>query len=406
MKVYIITKEPIPIGMAATQRIFCYARAIQSEGIECEIWNFTRTEVYGQQPNNTEGSGCSFGVRWNYIGGTPLRGSHVFIRQLHDKLDKWRMLRFLNQNLRPGDGILFYCGLDVEFTLRAMKVCKKKRAFAVRDLCELPYGTGAETKEAVTGRKITYERQFPKLDGIISISDTLCMLAKKYVRKDCRIIKVPIMVDYEQYKLDDYSRENTTPYIFHSGTLYEQKDGILGMIEAFGKACRLLPFPIKFVCTGSPGKSPHKKEIEIIIKKYDLQDKIYFTGYLNKEELKKYLSTASLVIINKYKTQQNSYCFSTKLGEYLAAAKPLIITQVGEAMNYLKKNINAYIIEPENVDLLAETITHAFLHDDESHRIGKNGQICCKENFDFNCHAKALSDFFLELSRAALDVNK
>lgn len=61
-----------------------------------------------------------------------------------------------------------------------------------------------------------------------------------------------------------------------------------------------------------------------------------FTGYLSHEDLKDYLSKASMVIINKYRNQQNEHCFSTKLGEYLAAAKPVIITNVGEAMNWLE----------------------------------------------------------------------
>ena len=49
MKVYIITKEPFPNGMAAVKRIVCYAKAWISQGIECEVLIYTRTEVYGKK---------------------------------------------------------------------------------------------------------------------------------------------------------------------------------------------------------------------------------------------------------------------------------------------------------------------------------------------------------------------
>lgn len=45
MKVYIVTTEPFPNGLAATGRIKCYAKALISEGVDVEVVNFHRTEV-------------------------------------------------------------------------------------------------------------------------------------------------------------------------------------------------------------------------------------------------------------------------------------------------------------------------------------------------------------------------
>ena len=50
MKVYILTREPFPNGMAATNRIKCYAKAILQKGVLCEVLIFTRTEIYGKPP--------------------------------------------------------------------------------------------------------------------------------------------------------------------------------------------------------------------------------------------------------------------------------------------------------------------------------------------------------------------
>ena len=397
MKVYILTGDSFPNGMATASRIKCYARAIKEGGMDCEVVVYRRTERYGVTPKNTKGKGVFDGdIPFCYIGGTPLRGSNVLKRQIDDRLDVWKTERFLKGHLQKGDVLFLYMPLHVKQMLHFVKVAYKCKAFSATDLCELPYGTGAETQKAIHFRKITLEKLFPKLDGIISISDALMNLAKQYTTPNCKHIKVPILVDFEKFYMSDHSTDVDIPYIFHSGTLTQQKDGILGMIEAFGKAVRQLPMPIRFISTGSIDKSPHKEKINRLIKQYQLDDKLFFTGYLCDSELHDYLSKASLVIINKYNTQQNNYCFSTKLGEYLAASKPVIITNVGEAMNWLTNAESAYIVEPENTEALAEAIIHVFNNPEEARLIGLVGQEVCRNCFDYHNWSKPLVNFFMK----------
>ena len=127
---------------------------------------------------------------------------------------------------------------------------------------------------------------------------------------------------------------------------------------------------------------------------------MFFTGYISDEELKENLSKASLVIINKYPNQQNTYCFSTKLGEYLAAGKPVIITNVGEAMNWLKDGESAYIVEPNDTDSLAKAIVDAFNNSEKRKMIGINGQKICKECFDYRNYGAKLQHFFNSITQS------
>jgi glycosyltransferase involved in cell wall biosynthesis len=400
MKVIILTGEPFPNGMAATNRIKCYASAIKDGGIDCEVAIFRRTERYGLKPQNTEGKGMLEGViPFHFIGGTPLRGSNVLKRQIDDRLDVWKTERYIKHNLQKGDVLLLYMGQYIKQSLRFMRVAHGNGALCVRDLCELPFGTGAETKKAIRLRKLTLEKQLPQLDGIISISDALLKLAQVYASPSCKHIKVPILVDFAHYYLPDQSPEAEVPYIFHAGTLFEQKDGILGMIEAFGKAVKQLPMSIRFVSTGNIDKSPHNEEINRLMKQYQLDDKLFFTGYLSDSKLRDYLSKASLVIIYKYNTQQNNYCFSTKLGEYLAAAKPVIITNVGEAMNWLNNAESAYVVEPEDTDVLAESIIRVFTKPEEARKIGIEGQKVCRSCFDYRNWSQPMVNFFKYLGK-------
>lgn len=397
MRVYIITNEPIPNGLAATNRIKCYAKALIQAKIQCEILVFTRTEIYGRKPKNIEGKGVFESIPYRYIGGTPLRSKNIIIRQINDIRDKLALILYLLINIREGDIVLSFCGGNVDFINEVIKIVHRKGAKFVRELCELPYGTSVETSVKRKLRQKTLQKQFPICDGFIAISQELVLLANDYKSSFAKVIKIPILVDYEKYDIPDMSSESKCSYIFHSGTLYEQKDGILGMIQAFGIASMKLSFPIYFISTGEIDKSPHALEIRNLIKKYNLEDKLYFTGYLTDDELKKYLSEASLVIINKYRTQQNRYCFSTKLAEYLAAGKPLIITNVGEAVKWLKNDESAYIIEPENIELLSDKILEAFMDKEKRYSIGMKGKEVAQHSFDYRNYGMIMKDFFMSL---------
>ena len=397
MKVIILTGEPFPNGMAAVSRIKCYARAMIEGGIECEVLVYRRTEVHGKPAKNTSGRGSSEGVPYQYVGGTPLRGNNVFVRQINDGVDVIKTERYLKRNLSEGDVLFLYIHDSVNVTIRFINAAHSKGASCIRDLCELPYGASKETNMSVRLRERTVRRQFPLLDGVVSISDALMEYAKQWTRKECKHTKVPILVDFDKFSIDDKSKEEPFPYIFHAGTHFEQKDGFLGMLEAFGLSLNRLGPRVRFVSTGSVDDSFHEDEIREIISKYGMDDRVVFAGYLSNDDLKEYLSRASLVVINKYHTQQNHYCFSTKLGEYLAAAKPVIITNVGEAMNWVQDGESAYVIEPENASALSDSIVKVFGDIETAKKIGQAGKMLCRKSFDYHNWSTPLVLFLKEV---------
>ncbi len=160
-----------------------------------------------------------------------------------------------------------------------------------------------------------------------------------------------------------------------------------------------LSTPICFVATGNLDSSPHKEAIISLIKEYQLADRFQLTGYISDNELKDYLSKATAVIINKKPTQQNIYCFSTKLGEYLAAGKPVIMTNVGEATNWLSNNKSAYIVEKENNEALTDAIVRVFSEPVEARGIGQEGKRVCQNSFDYRVWGKPMVSFFESLGK-------
>ena len=398
MKVYIVTKEPFPKGMAATNRIICLAKAFISAGIDCMVIVFSRT----YKDNSIPGVGVFEGVPYEYIGGSSQRPNIKWVARLQSLWLRVALLCYLKKKIQSGDVVYDFIGGSNCLKDKIIGIVHRKGGFCVRELNEYPFGTGKETKKTAKQREYAFKHLFPQYDGIIAISDALVDVAKNYCSPQCVIQKIPILVDFEKYNYPDESSSNLVPYIFHSGTLYEQKDGILGMIEAFGRAVKELDFPVKFISTGYKEKSPHIYEINSIIKKYNIEDYVVFTGYISEEKLKMYLKGASMCIINKYPNQQNRYCFSTKLGEYMAAGKPIIITRVGEAVNWLENYKDALIIEPQDIQALTNAIVKLFCDKDLRNAIGNEARETCHHAFDYHCNGRPLKQFITSIKDKGL----
>ena len=379
--------------MAATNRIICLAKAFISAGIDCIVIIFSRT----YKDNSIPGVGVFEGIPYEYIGSSSKRPSIKWVARLQSLWLRVALLCYLKKEIQTGDIVYDFIGNSNRLKDYIIRIVHGKGGFCVRELNEYPFGTGKETRKIVKQREYAFKHLFPRYDGIIAISDALVDVAKKYCSPQCVIQKIPILVDFEHYNIEDKSSLAPVPYIFHAGTLYEQKDGILGMIEAFGMARQRFRIPVKYILTGNIDDSPQAKDIRRLISKFNLGDSIEFVGYLHREQIKDYLSKASLVISNRPKSQQDYYGFSTKVGEYLAAGKPLITTNWGEAVNWLKDRENSYIIEPEDTKALTDMIVHVFDNQEESITIGKAGRELCYNCFDYHVWSKTLGVFLKNL---------
>ena len=394
MKVFIITIEPFPNGMAATGRIKCYAKAIMKAGMECEVLIFHRTEVYGRKPNNVEGKGTFEGIPFRYIGGTPLRASNVFVRKLNDLLDRIRLLRYLSKSVKQGDALFTYFRQNpIERFL--LPLAKKKGWKIYRELCEYPYATSkvySETEEKCRKYMTTTFRQY---SGAVCISQPLLELARLY-HPQGKYVKIPILIDEKNWDFSAVkAKDFGAPYIFHSGALFQQKDGIVDVLNAFADALPSLPKGTRYYFTGKAEKSADKDLILQSIRDRGLQDCVVFLGFLSTEELMEYIKGAALFIINKNDNLQNRYCFATKLGEYLLSCNPVITTDVGEAMCYLQNGKNAYIVKHGERKQLSDAIVNGILHLSEGQQIGKEGAETAKDNFCYESQSERLKEFFV-----------
>ena len=391
MKVHIIVKTPYPLGRATTARVYTYARGFIENNVDCEII-IPIPLLVGSESGDIKRKGLYKGTSYRYASFATRRSRYFLKRRVILMADNtYNTIIYIFIKTKRHDIILLYEGSRFWFEIVTFfaHICSLK---VVMELNELPFVFTEQTERVVKKRELFFLKFLPKLDGVITISESLFNTVKKYFHKD--IIKVPIIVLPDRNHTEFHANEK---FIFHSGTLSENKDGICGMIEAFGLAQERMCNGVKFLLTGTLADCDCRDKVEYLIEKYNLQETVCFLGYLDRDKLLEYQQRCSVVIINKHLTLQNQYCFATKIGEYLALSKPIIITNVGEATYYLKDGHNSYVVEAGNPNLIADKIIEVFKDSLKAKRIGCEGHKLVEKEFNYMYQTKRLIDYFQKI---------
>lgn len=390
IKVYIITKQPFPQGMAATKRILCYAKGLVSNHMNCNIIITKRTEISTSYKNRSP-KGVFENVQYQYIPTSTLRSNNFIKRRIDDFLTYWSTIFFCITKISSKDYMHLF--LPFGWTYITILILSKLKGIKItRELCEYPCATRNDSLYNRIMRQIDLRICFPAFTGFIVISNELEKVAKQYGASRASIIKIPILID------DNANKEmyiHNKPYIFHGGTMYERKDAIISTMNAFAMSAKKMNYSIDFILIGPP--SPHQKELNKIIKENHLENNVIFKGQLSNQEVIRYQNGASLSILNKNDNIQNRCGFSTKLGEILMSRTPVITTTIGEANYYLKNGESAYIVEPHHPELIAQKIIQAFTNNKERVYIGENGYRIAIKYFNYTYQGKRFKEYILNL---------
>lgn len=393
-RVIFVINNTYPNGHASSTRLRQYGKGLVAQGVEVSII-MPQPRVSHTQPNiNPEGSGTDLnGVRYRCMTGSQQRSKNILIRQFLDFWGKLYTWLFLFFRLKHTDFVVIYEGKSL--WQRMVICCCKLRGIKVGlELNEIPLVAEGDTESAQQNRTKYYKTILPHFDFALCISQALINLVKEH-GSATSTIKVPILCESET--THHFPINLQQPYIFHSGSLSEQKDGICGMMRAFGIAASQTKQPIYLYLTGKLENSPHADELSTIIREYAIEDRVHFLGFLNTDILRAYQSRCFCAIINKYDTLQNAYCFPTKLSEYLLFSRPVITTTIGEANAFLQDGINAFIVPPHKPELIAEKIVYVLDHQDEAKKIGQRGYLLTQKEFNCEYNAQRILNFLHSL---------
>ena len=112
------------------------------------------------------------------------------------------------------------------------------------------------------------------------------------------------------------------------------------------------------------------------------EDRLVLLPMIPFRDLPEHLAAADVVVIPQRKTSDTVGQMPAKIFDAMAMAKPIVSTRVSDIPDVLGDC--GYLVEPGNVQQLAEAMDHVFTHPEEALAKGKKARERCIAHYDIN----------------------
>jgi len=393
VNIVIVCRFPFPTGYSGTNRIISYSRGLIELGNKVKVLIINRTENKNNIKNKKP-KGIYNGIEFEYISKNTVKPNSKFVKALYllqDLIKSYMWLIKFSKEL-PIDILLISSDLCYDvFLFSSLKKTKFiNKVFWIVDEYPSPIRYGGKSISFIS--LFLYKLSLKKINGLISMTKAVRDFYKKISDFNFPSLIMPMTVEPERFI---YSRDNqqNLKIITYIGNLEIYKDSLDILIEAFSLFCKeRTDYKLWLVGEG--------KDMQILKHKVDqmrLSDYIVFLGSKTREEIEKILSLSNILVLSRTKNKRSEGGFPTKLGEYLASGKPVIITNVGEISDYLTDKVNAFIVEPNNIEAFANCLLYVANHYDEAIKVGLEGKKLTESVFNYKTQAIRMYEFFKEV---------
>lgn len=226
------------------------------------------------------------------------------------------------------------------------------------------------------------EKVYSLTSGVIGTSDEYrdrpFLNQKRDVLKETVYVGNEISVfdrEAEQHA-DEVQKEEGTFWVTYAGTIGTSYD-IRTMVLAAEELMKQGKTKIRFQILGD---GPTREMLENLAKERKIQN-VKFTGYVPYEQMAAYL-VKSDVLINSF-VRKAPQSIVTKIGDYLAAGKPMINTCMSpEFRKKVKQDGFGINIEPEDVRELVNAVEWMYENEAERNDMGNRARKIAEEQFD------------------------
>lgn len=181
-------------------------------------------------------------------------------------------------------------------------------------------------------------------------------------------------------------------YIAYCGSMYTDKDGVPDLIEAFGLIANEYT-DIQLYLIGDNSDVDKFKTVRSKINESKVKERIICTGHIERNKMPELLCNATILALCRPANIQAQGGFPTKLGEYLATAKPIVITDVGDHTKYLQDRKSAFIALPDNPVDFAAKIRECLINKKLACSVGNAGFQVALDQFNYKKQAVTLKNF-------------
>jgi glycosyltransferase involved in cell wall biosynthesis len=224
------------------------------------------------------------------------------------------------------------------------------------------------------------------IDGLVVISSYLENKFQTLADKNIPVIMIPISAAPNS-RIKNRKRKNEI-IIAYSGS-FGKKDGLSYLIKAFNLVNKKHNQAV--LRLSGTGNDPDQYLL--------MADNscVEYLGYLDEEEYFEFITSSDILCMTRTGSTYANAGFPFKLGEYLATGNPVIATDVGDIKRYLVNGNDALIVQPDNIEEIANAMISLIENEQIAKFIGKNGKEKWSKYFNASVNSEKLYNWLLEL---------
>lgn len=364
-----------PYGSGASARVLAYSKAIMHVNAQVNVYCMNYTEKNVDTAVNLRTKGVYEKIPFEYTSCSPIRNPSFLKRRFCSFLGKVRVI-YRIWALKPTAIIGYTKSLPnlISLTLASRLTGSK----VMLEMCEITYKEQTTSIFERFKRKFRYAIVSCLSDGFIAISEFMVEHITKYYTKKKPILKIPILVDSSAFH--EWHGE-TGNYITYLGNL-NRIDEIKELLESFSLVSQVSD-NVQLRIAGFTDNQNTMTDLIEFAKNTGISNKVIWVGMVKRENLASLLCSSLMLVLPRKRGLFSDAGFPTKLGEYLASGRPVVVTDIGEIGQYLINMKNSLIVEPGNADAFATAMKYLIDNPQIANEIGAAGKELAETEFDY-----------------------
>ena len=387
-----------PNGAGVAARIHAYSKGLRAAGCEVKVVCLRWSERSAEVAKNRQADGLYHGIPFTYSSGSPYRAATFTRRRLRDVRSALRFARLVRGTLGqpPANVILF--SNSALWIVMTVVVCRLAGSACVIEKSEYPFVYAPDTTLTRMWAQVFTKTVYRLVDGVIVISTCLEGYFLAHVRRGARVIRVPILVDLDEFELSPADDAPGRDILCYVGNL-DQRGEIDGLLDAFGEvAARFPQWSLRIIGGSSDPRALDRFQARAA--DLGFGERVEFTGSVERAELPCLLGEATAFALPRASGLFSTAGFPTKLWEYLATAKPVVVTATGDIPLYLRDGVDAYLVPPDDTPAFAARLAEMFADPSAAREVGVRCRETARREFEVVSQCRRLAAFMADVGRS------
>jgi glycosyltransferase involved in cell wall biosynthesis len=398
-RVLIAGEFGFPHGTGGSARVHTYAQGLSAAGLAVEVVCLRPSESGLKDALNFSASGIWRGIPFVYSGGSPYRDDTFARRRLRDARSALRLRQLVrgDSSQTPANVILF--SNSAAWILTTVLACRVAGSACVIEKSEYPFVNAPHTAIMKVRSWLFTRTLYRLVDGVIVISTCLEKYFLARVRRGAEVIRIPILVDLEEFSEERIGDGVGQKILCYVGSL-DHEGEVDRLVEAFYKieAC----FPEWSLRVIGGGQDPSiLASFRSRVAERGMADRIEFVGKVGRDDLPRLFREVGAFALPRARGLFSTAGFPTKLGEYLASGRPVIVTATGDIPLFVRDGVDAFLVPPDDPGAFAARLTDMFADPVAAHSIGLRGRETARQHFDVEFQCRRLATFLTGLGDGA-----